>query len=167
MDRNISKMLFIFHHSMQHEASGYTVYKEKKHLLGNNFGSLYTSNRIYLLQICFSNYVYLKDMHITLKGIGKILFVSVLRTLLICKFLNFTAAFTKKKLNFPKFAFNFPCEKVNFSLIHRTHITIQSYIQTNSKNSHYQIFLIYKTSPIHMSCSRTRTDSCWNTCPEF
>ena len=73
--------------------------------------------------------------------------------LLICNFLNFTAAFTKK-LNFPKFAFNFPCEKVNFSLIHRTHITIhsflrsllssqvlsvvsKSYIQTNSKTSDY------------------------------
>ena len=64
------------------------------------------------------------------------MFVSVLRILLICKFLNFTAAFTKK-INFSKFAFNFPCEKVNFSLIHQTHITIQSYIQTNRKNSDY------------------------------
>ena len=70
--------------------------KKKKHLLGNIFGSPHTSNRIYLLRNCFSNYVYLKDMYITLKGIGKILFVSVLRILLICKFLNFTAAFTKK-----------------------------------------------------------------------
>ena len=35
-------------------------------------------------------------MPITLKGIGKILFVSVLRIFLICKFLNFMAAFTKK-----------------------------------------------------------------------
>ena len=70
--------------------------RKKKHLLGNIFGSPHTSNRIYLLRNCFSNYVYLKDMYITLKGIGKILFVSVLRILLICKFLNFTAAFTKK-----------------------------------------------------------------------
>ena len=70
--------------------------RKKKHLLGNIFGSPHTSNPIYLLQNCFSNYVYLKDMYITLKGIGKILFVSVLRILLICKFLNFKAAFTKK-----------------------------------------------------------------------
>ena len=54
------------------------------------------SNRIYLLQNCFSNYVYLKDMYLSLKGIGKILFVSVLRILLICKTLNFTATFTNK-----------------------------------------------------------------------
>ena len=63
----------------------------KKHLLGNKFGSPHTNNRIYLLRNCFSAYIYLKDMYITLKGI-----VSVLRILLICKFLNFTAASTKK-----------------------------------------------------------------------
>ena len=55
------------------------------------FGSLHTSNQIYLLRNCFSNYVYLKDMYLSLKGIGKILFVSVLRILLICKTLNFTS----------------------------------------------------------------------------
>ena len=38
-------------------------------------------------------YIYLKNMYITLKGIGKILFVSVLKIFLICKFLNFTAHF--------------------------------------------------------------------------
>ena len=70
--------------------------RKKKHLLGNIFGSPYTSNWIYLLRNCFSNYIYLKDMHITLKDIEKILFVSVLRILLICKFLNFMAVFTKK-----------------------------------------------------------------------
>ena len=70
--------------------------RKKKHLLGNIFGSPHTRNRIYFLGNCFSNYVYLKDMYITLKGIGKILFVSVLRILLICIFLDFTAAFTKK-----------------------------------------------------------------------
>ena len=31
-----------------------------------------------------------------------------------------------KTKNFPKFAYNFLCEKVNFSLIHPTHITIHS-----------------------------------------
>ena len=44
--------------------------------------------------------------------------------LLIYKFLNFTAIFIKNSLNPSKFAYNFPCEKVNFSLIHPAHITI-------------------------------------------
>ena len=69
-------------------------------------------------------------MYVTLRGIGKILFVSVLRILLICKFLNFTAVFTKKKN--PKFAYNFPYGKVNFSLIHPTHITIHSCVLKNT-----------------------------------
>ena len=57
------------------------------------FGSPHTSNQFYLLRNCFSKFVYLKDMYIILKVTGKILLVSVLR---ICKFLNFTAVFTKK-----------------------------------------------------------------------
>ena len=57
----------------------------------------------------FSNYVYLK--YITLKRIRKILTVLVLRLLLTCKFLNFIAVFNTKKLNSPKFVYNFPCEK--------------------------------------------------------
>ena len=101
--------------------------KTRKHLLRKIFGSPHTSNRIYLLQNYFSNYVYLKDMYITLKGIGKSLLVSVLGILLICKFLNFTVVFTKKKFNFRKISYNFLCEKVNFSLIHRTHNTIHSF----------------------------------------
>ena len=89
--------------------------RKKKHLLGNIFGSSHTRNRIYLLQKCFSNYVYLKDMYMTLEGTGKLLFASVLRNLLICRFLNSAAIFSKKiKL----FAYNFTCDKVNFSLIH-------------------------------------------------
>ena len=72
------------------------LFMRKSICQGKLFGSLHTSNRIYLLRNCFSKYVYLKDMYLSLKGIGKILFVSVLRILLICKFLNFTAAFTKK-----------------------------------------------------------------------
>ena len=61
-------------------------------------------------------------MYTTLKGIGKFLFVFVLRISLIRKFLNFTAFFTKniKKINFSEFVFNFHFEKVNFSLIHPT-----------------------------------------------
>ena len=46
-------------------------------------------------------------MYMTLKEIGEILLVLLLKILLICKLLNFTAAFIKKKLNFPKFAYNF------------------------------------------------------------
>ena len=103
------------------------LFMRKSICYGKLFGSLHTSNQIYLLWNCFSNYVYLKDMCVSLKGIGKILFVSLLRILLICKTLNFTAAFIKKNLKFAKSAFNFPCEKVNFSLIHRTHITIHSF----------------------------------------
>ena len=40
--------------------------------------------------------------------------------------LYFLADFTKK-ISFSKFAFNFLCEKANFSLISRTHITIHSF----------------------------------------
>ena len=71
--------------------------KKQTHLLETIFRSLHTSNRIYLLRNCFSNYVYLKDMYITSKGIRKTLFILVLRIFLICKLLNFTAVFTKKK----------------------------------------------------------------------
>ena len=74
-----------------------------------------------------------KDMCITLKGIGKILFVSVFRILPICKFLNFTVVFFRKKIN-PKFAYNFPSERVNFSLVHRTHIPIHSFCRTLSSS---------------------------------
>ena len=42
------------------------------------------------LRNCFSNYGYLKVMCIILKGIRKILFVSVLRIVIFCNFLNFT-----------------------------------------------------------------------------
>ena len=121
------------------------------------FVSPHTTNRIYLLRNCFSNYLYLKYMHITLKEIGKILFVSVLRILLICKFLNFTAVFIRKKRsNFSKFAYSFTCKKVNFSLIHPTHITIQLYqvlrfcqlsvkvtFKQTMKNNDYWIFLVF------------------------
>ena len=54
-------------------------------------------------------------MYIIMEGLGTVLFVSVLRVLQTCKFLNFTAVLTKKK-NFPKFAYSFPSKKVNFSL---------------------------------------------------
>ena len=62
----------------------------KKTFVEEGFFSPCKSNWIYVPRNYFSNYVYLKDKHINLKGIGKILFVSVLTNLLICKFLNFT-----------------------------------------------------------------------------
>ena len=63
--------------------------------------------------------------------------------------------YENKELNFPKFAYNFPCENVNFSLIDETHITVHSlkkknttkfskcYIQAKIKNNDYWIFLIF------------------------
>ena len=72
--------------------------KKTKVFVKENFWFPHTSNWVYLLWNCFSNYVFLKDMYITSKGIGKISFVSVLRILLICKFLNLTAVFTKRKI---------------------------------------------------------------------
>ena len=59
----------------------------------------------------FFNYIYLKDMYIILKGIKKILFASVLRVLLICKFLNFTKIIKLSKV----------------CILHPTHITIHSF----------------------------------------
>ena len=76
-----------------------SIQKKLKYLFGKIFGSLDTSNWIYLLRNYISNYVYLKDMYIALKGIRKILFASGLRILLVCKFVNFTTVFTKKLKN--------------------------------------------------------------------
>ena len=67
----------------------------KKHV----FGSSHTSNRVHLLRNCVSNYVYLKDMYITLKGTGKIQKFGLCQGqefFLICKFLNFMAVFAEK-----------------------------------------------------------------------
>ena len=47
-------------------------------------------NWIYVLWYYFSNYVYLRDTHIIVTGMRNIMFPSVLRIVLICKFLNFT-----------------------------------------------------------------------------
>ena len=71
-----------------------------------------------LTRFIVGKYVYLKCMYITLKRIGKILFVSALRILLICKFLNFTAIFTKQRLNFPKYQLSVIVKKfVFFSML--------------------------------------------------
>ena len=108
------------------QRSVFHLEKKQKHLLRKTFGSSHTSNRIYVLRNCFPNYLYLKDMYITLKRIRKILFVSVLRILLICKFVNFTTVLTNKKFKLSRFTCIFPSEKVNFSLINPIHITIYS-----------------------------------------
>ena len=127
---------------------------------------VHTIQETYLLRDCFSSYVYLKDMYITLKGIGKILFVWMLRILLICKILKFLAVFTKKN-----WIWNW--------------VISTSYIKTNSKkywllNISNFLFLVFflelKTREgrivqtvrlEHKGCSRTRTDSYRNTRPDF
>ena len=91
--------------------------KKLKAFVKEIFDSPHTSNRINLPRNCFSNYLYLKDMYITLKEIEKILFVLVLE---FCSSVNFETSWPSslnKNLNFSKFSYNFPCEKVNFSLI--------------------------------------------------
>ena len=80
---------------------------------------LTTSKQNYVWRNCFLNY-YLKNMYITLKGIGKLPFVSMLTNLLISKFINFTIFFNKP-------AYSFSCVKVSFNLINTTHVTIYSY----------------------------------------
>ena len=104
IDFDSNGLLFLFH---IFESSAFNLSKNKsisieksRALVRKVFGSPYTINQIYLLQNWFSNYVYFKDMYITLKEIRKLLFLMVLRILLICKFLNLTAIFTiQKKLN--------------------------------------------------------------------
>ena len=60
-DRNISQMfVFIFHHSIQHKASGFTFYKEKKSIFQGIFlvhPVHRTSNRIYLLRNYFQTII--------------------------------------------------------------------------------------------------------------
>ena len=46
-----------------------SIQKNTKPFAQELFGSPHTSNRIYLLQNCLSNYVYLKHMYIVLRGI--------------------------------------------------------------------------------------------------
>ena len=54
-------------------------------------------NWIYLLPNFFSSYVYLKDMYKTLKGIGKIQFVSELTILLNLQISKFHGSLHKEK----------------------------------------------------------------------
>ena len=84
----LAKRLFSFSIIVFHMKFMMILFTRKSICQRKLFVSLHTSNRIYLLQSCFSNYVYLKDLYMSLKGIGKALFVSVLRILLICKTLN-------------------------------------------------------------------------------
>ena len=51
----------------------------------------------HLFQFFIPSYVYLKDIYKTVKGLGKIQFVSELTILLNPQILNFTGVFTKKK----------------------------------------------------------------------
>ena len=71
----------------------------------------------------FSNYVYLKDMFITLKRIEKIMFVLVSRILLISKFTNFPAVFTIK---------------IKLSEVCMQLSVCESLFQSNTSKSHYR-----------------------------
>ena len=62
---------------------------------GNFFGL--QRNWIYLLQNCFSSYVYVKDIYKTLNGIGKIQFVSELTILLNLQISKFHGSLHKEK----------------------------------------------------------------------
>ena len=70
----------------------------KKAFVDETFFSPCKSNWICIPRNYFSNYVYLKNIHINLKKFGNILFVPVLTNLPIYKFLNFTAVFTNKSI---------------------------------------------------------------------
>ena len=79
----------------------------------------------YLQRNCYSNYVFLEHMYITLKGIEKSLFAWVLRIFLIRKFLNFTVVFTKKAQIFFSLHTIFHVRKL--ILIYSTDMTIHSF----------------------------------------
>ena len=86
VDFDSNGLLFLF----LYISEKYLQFNKKQ---GKTLGSTHTAELFFKLYN-------LKEMCITLKGIGKILLVSVLRILLICKFLNFTAVFTKKHQTF-------------------------------------------------------------------
>ena len=95
IDFNSNGLLFLF---ICRSENCIQFTKKQKHFSRKTFGfpQITGISWIYLLQNGFLNCLYLKDMYTTLKGVGKILFVLVLKTLLICKFLNFTTVFTRK-----------------------------------------------------------------------
>ena len=62
-DCNILLLLFLF----GFQGSTFNLEKHQKHLLRKIFSSPHTITPIYLVPNCFLNYVYLKDMYITLK----------------------------------------------------------------------------------------------------
>ena len=85
---------------------------------------LYLLHKKWFFKLCIPQRDY-----ITLKGIGKILLVLLFRIFPICKFLNFTVALHKKVIKLPEVLLaNFPCEEVNFGLVHPTLITIHSFL---------------------------------------
>ena len=73
-----------------------------------------------LLKLFLENYAIKVSYSAYFKGI------SVKASLLGAWVLGLLGDFAKK-INFPKFVYNFSCEKVSFSLTHPTHITIHSF----------------------------------------
>ena len=93
----ITMHYYFFFYICIFQRSTFDLEKKQKHLSRKICASPYTNNRTYLQWNSFSNYVNLKDVYITLKRIRKLLFVLALKVLLICKFLNFTSAFSNKR----------------------------------------------------------------------
>ena len=86
-------------------------------------------NWIYLLQNYFSSYVYLKDIYKTLKGIGKIQFLSELIILLNLWISKFYKNLQKEDNSICQNLNNTPYVW-NFSVIHPTHITVYTFWRT-------------------------------------
>ena len=78
------------------------------------------------LERCISQWYIYK----TLKGIRKIQFVSELTIFLNLQVFKFHESSQRKKLKLSKLEYYSLCEKVKFSAIHPTHITIYSFWRT-------------------------------------
>ena len=99
-------------------------------------------------------------MYITFKGIGKVRLASVSIILLICKFLNFTAVFTKKKKTFQSFHTIFHVGKLisvssiqlllpfitfeeHYKVLRFYQLSVKVTLKQTVKNDDYWIFLIF------------------------
>ena len=82
---------------------------------------------IFLLQNCFSSYLYLKDIYKTLRETGNIQFVSELAILLNLYISKFHWSLQIKELKLAKLEYYSVCGAVNFSVMHPTHITIYKF----------------------------------------
>ena len=131
-------------------------------MISKIFGSPDTSTRIVLPWNCFQTTYISKICTSPWKKLEKFCLYRLFRILLMFQFLNFTTIFTRKNFNVSKFFIQFPCEKNNFSLIHPTQITSNSFwkalpsslvrptvkklkvtFKQTVKNNDYLIFMIF------------------------